>query len=288
MLEVHIITNRPELDRFLRYWEEVQVSVPTIIRVLMLDYEEQEFELQDRLRVVFHKQRTFPKTTFMNQAWARNELLTYLDDNTWYVLFFDDWQRPSGDLLEEHLKYLRLGYGVCGRKVDCDKDGFNCEDDKRNRGVLRVVDYGMFWTANASAPREYIEKVNGFDNRYNGGTGGEDYDLALRMSRLGLKFVYNPEAVSYHYNHDHLGPRRPSHDLSEFKYLPEYGHYGSWGKMDSEQFEFWWDGPIKYFRCRKCGAIGIVDSIQVYQYNLRNNVIEAEHGVREVLDARRG
>lgn len=285
---MHIITNRPELDRFLRYWEDVKVPAPTIIRVLMLDYEEQEFELQDGLRVVLHKQQTFPKTTFMNQAWARNELLTYLDDTSRFVLFFDDWQRPSERLLEEHLKYLKLGYGVCGRKIDCDKDGFNCEDDKRNRGILRVADYGMFWTANASAPCEHIERVNGFDNRYNGGTGGEDYDLALRMSRLGLKFVYNPEAISYHHNHDHLSPQRPSHDLSEFKYLPEYRHYGDWQRMDSEQYEFWWDGPVKYFRCRKCGAVGIVDSIQVYQYNLRHNVIEVEHGLKEVLDARRG
>ena len=292
-IEVHVISNRPMLDEFINMWNGVKTDNDTIIKVLTLDYPDKKFTLNNGIKVEYIKQKTFPKTSFMNQAWARNELLCYADSK--YILFFDDWQKPHHDILIGHLHYLRKGYAVCGRRLECDKDGNNCKEDERSKNKNRVCNYGQFWTCNASVKLDNILKVNGFDNRYSGGTAGEDYDMAMRISRLGTEMVYNVNAISYHYSHDHLKSRPKDcmydhpHNTSPYKYLPEYGHLGSWDLMTSEDLEFWWEGPIKYYKCKKCGIIGILDSIQVYYYNRDHNIIRVENGfrqVREILNKR--
>ncbi len=290
LIEVHIISNRPMLDEFINMWNNVNVSDKVTIKVLTTDYPEKRFTLNSGINVEYIKQKTFPRTTFMNQAWARNELLCYA--NSEYILFFDDWQKPHHDILVGHLHYLKKGYTVCGRRKECDKDGNNCKEDGRlGNGNNRLCDYGQFWTCNASAKLSNILRVNGFDNRYNGGTGGEDYDMAMRISRLEDKIIYNMNALCYHYSHDHLGRKKTRtkddiydhyHDLSPYKHLPEYGHLGDWNLMTGNNFEFWWEGPIKYFKCRHCDEIGILDSIQVYYYNRDHNIITAENGLEQV------
>jgi len=43
-----------------------------------------------------------------------------------------------------------------------------------------------------------IDLCGGYDERLNGGTGGTDIELAIRMKRAGLRFVYIPETIVYH------------------------------------------------------------------------------------------
>jgi hypothetical protein len=296
-IEIHIVSNRPMLDEFIDMWKDVKVhKVNCTIKVLMLDYPEKKFVLSNGIKVEYIKQKSFPVTSFMNQSWARNELLCYTTSE--YVLFYDDWQRPGKNILKEHLHYLTKDgkdYAVCGRRMECNKDGNDCQEDGRiGNGKLISCGYGLFWTCNASARTGDILKVNGFDNRYNGGSGGEDYDMGMRLERLGNKMIYNPDAKAYHYCHDHLKVGRPSdgrygkdgghsHDLGEYKYLPEYKHFGNWNLMDGgDLYEFWWEGPIKYYRCKRCGIVGILDSIQVYYYNRDNNIIKVENGLEQV------
>lgn len=288
-IEVDIVSNRPELDRFIDMWKDVKVGkdIDATIKVLMTNYEEKKFVLKNGIRVEYIKQKSFPVTSFMNQAWARNELLCYVTGK--YILFWDDWQRPGKNILKEHLHYLKKGYIVCGRRMECNKDGANCQEDGRNKnGKLKSCGYGLFWTCNASARLKDILKVNGFDNRYNGGTGGEDYDMGMRLERLGTKIIYNPDAKAYHYCHDHLkvsNGRDHSHNTSAYKYLPAYKHFGDWNLMDGEDlYEFWWEGPIKYYRCKICGVIGILDSIQVYYYNRDNKIIRVDNGLEQVRE----
>lgn len=294
IIEVHIISNRPLLDEFVSKWNCVNTDGETIIKVLTTNYNEKKFVLSNGIKVEYIKQMTFPKTTLMNQAWARDELLCHADSE--YVLFFDDWQKPDPNILIEHLKYLRQGYIVCGIRMECDNSGNNCKDDGRvgiicGQGDVVVCGYGQFWTCNASTKLSNVLKVNGFDNRYNGGSGGEDYDMAMRISKLGINTIYDTNAVCYHYDHDHLGRNKTRrsdgtydhyHDLSPYKYIPEYGHMGNWDLMESKDYEFWWEGPIKYFKCKHCGEIGILDSIQAYYYNRDNNVIKVENGLEQV------
>ncbi len=289
-IEVHIISNRPMLDEFINMWNNVKVDTKVVIRVLTNDYPEKKFYLNNGIKVKYIRQKTFPKTTYMNQAWARNELLCHA--NSKYILFFDDWQKPHHDILTEHLYYLKKNYAVCGRRLECDKDGNNCKEDGRfGDRDSRICDYGQFWTCNASAILDNILKVNGFDNRYNGGTAGEDYDIGMRISRLGTKMIYNPGAIAYHCSHDHLKSRLKdniydhSHNTSAYKYLPEYGHLGDWNLNVSKDFDFWWEGPIKYYKCKRCGIIGILDSMQVYYYNRDRNIIRTENGLENVRES---
>lgn len=291
IIEVHIISNRPLLDEFINKWNNINVDGKATIKVLTTNYDEKKFTLSNGIKVEYIKQKTFPKTTFMNQAWARNELLCHA--NSEYILFFDDWQRPDQNILIEHLKYLRQGLVVCGKRFECDNNGNNCKDDERSNlickhGNVVTCNYGQFWTCNASTKLSNITRVNGFDNRYNGGTAGEDYDMAMRISRLGVKIIYNANATCYHHCHDHIGSRLKdnkydhSHNLSPYKNIPEYGHYGDWNLTTSDDFELWWEGPIKYYKCKKCGIVGILDSIQVYYYNRDNNIIRVENGLEQV------
>lgn len=297
IIEVHIVSNRPLLDEFIGKWDRVNIDGETTIKALTKDYSEKKFTLSNGIKVEYIKQKTFPKTSFMNQAWARNELLCYAGSE--YILFFDDWQRPDPNILIEHLKYLKQGFAVCGKRLECDKDGNNCKEDVRvglicKHKEVAACGYGQFWTCNASAKLSNILRVNGFDNRYNGGSGGEDYDMCMRMSRLGVNAIYNTNVACYHYNHDHLGRNKTRrkddtyghyHDLSPYKHLPEYGHLGDWNLMESKDYEFWWEGPIKYFKCKHCNEIGILDSIQVYYHNRDHNIIIVENGLEQVRNS---
>jgi hypothetical protein len=302
-IEVHTISNRILLDEFIQMWENVLVdNIDCTIKVLTMDYPEKKFVLNNGIKVEYIKQRTSWKTTFMNQAWARNELLCYSDVNNItnkYILFFDDWQKPEQHILIKHLEYLKMEYSVCGKRFECDKDGNNCKNDYRDTGGyghVRQCGYGEFWTCNSSTKLDYIMRVNGFDNRFNGGTAGEDYDMAMRISKLGgtaSSFIYNPNAISYHYCHDHLSSRRKdniqndghSHNTSDYKYIPEYKHFGKWDNMDGkDKYEFWWEGPIKYYKCKICDDIGILDSMQVYYHNRDNNIIRVTNGLEQVRE----
>jgi hypothetical protein len=289
-----MISNRPKLDEFIQMWANVIVDkIECTIKVLTMDYQEKKFVLRNGIKVEYIKQRTFPNTTFMRQSWARNELLCYCRSE--YVVFFDDWQRPDSQILIEHLKYLRHGFAVCGRRLECDNDGSNCKEDGRATSGSRIVTgavchYGNYWTCNASVRLDKTIEVNGFDNRFNGGTGGEDYDFAMRLTRIGVRIIYNASAIAYHYCHDHIKSRRKdnlydhSHNLSPYKYLPEYKHFGDWSLNNSNEYELWWEGPIKYFKCKNCGEIGILDSMQVYHFNRDRGIIRVENGLEQVRE----
>lgn len=309
-IEVHIISNRPELDKFINMWNEVFVyGIDCTIKVLMLDYSEKKYVLNNGIKVEYIKQKTFPKTQFMNQSWYRNELLCYtevgkpntgkndsgkIDTGRTYILFFDDWQRPEPHILLRHLEFLKLGYVVCGRRLECDKDGLNCKEDTRyvSVNVVRQCSSGgEFWCCNGSVSMDKILAINGFDNRYNGGSAGEDADFGIRVSRLGVGIFYNGNALSYHYNHDHLGGVCKyvcgySHVTSEWKYIPEYGHLGKWENMDGgNKFEFWWEDGVKYYKCKICNGIGILDSVQVRDYNEKYHIVRCKNGLEQVREA---
>ncbi len=275
------------LDEFVNKWADVKVDGETILKVLTTKYDEKQFTLNNGIRVEYIRQKTFAKTGYMNQAWARNELLCGAEFE--FILFFDDWQRPDPGILIEHLKYLRQGYIVSGKRIECDKNGENCKSDKRDTtGTIKLNSPDNFWTCNASIRYTDVVKVNGFDNCFCGGTGGEDFDFGIRVARSGVKAVYNPNAITYHYSHDEIPKSSSSlcgaHNLSPYKHIPDYKHYGSWELMTSNEFELWWEGPIKYYKCKKCGVIGILDSMQVFYYNRDNKVTRVTNGLEQVRE----
>ncbi|MEZ4714211.1 MAG: glycosyltransferase family 2 protein [Caldilineaceae bacterium] len=56
----------------------------------------------------------------------------------------------------------------------------------------------QFYTGNASVARHLILAAGGFDESVN---RAEDVDLAYRMVDQGVKFIFNPSAIGYHYAH---------------------------------------------------------------------------------------
>lgn len=54
----------------------------------------------------------------------------------------------------------------------------------------------QFYTGNASIARQHIIEVGGFNPKFR---RAEDVELAYRLARKGLQFVFAPRAVSYHY-----------------------------------------------------------------------------------------
>ena len=294
-LQVITATQKPELHKFLSYWKEVKGKAEILVLFEQhLPYDEEEKQISDNINARIIKQRTtLPIVNCMPQAWNRNELLTYADAK--YVLFHDDWQIPAPDLVNEHLRYLRKGYYVCGRIIFRDKtDRYDVEIDHRNAGALRKCTYSWFWGCNSSCPLEDVLAVNGFDNYFNGGTSGEDCDLGMRMQRYSRhQFLYNPKAITKHISHVHLDTEKSRmkragriagcpHNLSPFEYIPEGGHFGDWNLMKSEQFEFFFHGGFKYYKCKYCGQVGITDSYAPWIYNRNHNIARCSWGMEEV------
>ncbi|MCB0060919.1 MAG: hypothetical protein KDE19_02345 [Caldilineaceae bacterium] len=57
-------------------------------------------------------------------------------------------------------------------------------------------DARRFYTGNASVARQHLLDANGFDTTFR---RSEDAELAYRLAEQGLEFVFNPDAVGYHY-----------------------------------------------------------------------------------------
>lgn len=54
----------------------------------------------------------------------------------------------------------------------------------------------QFYTGNASLARQHIIDIGGFDEHFH---RAEDVELAYRLAARGLRFVFNADAVGYHY-----------------------------------------------------------------------------------------
>jgi glycosyltransferase involved in cell wall biosynthesis len=67
--------------------------------------------------------------------------------------------------------------------------------DAMKRGRYPAT-FRQFYTGNASVLRESMLSQHGFDTRYR---RAEDVELAYRLSQCGHRFVFNANAVGYHY-----------------------------------------------------------------------------------------
>ncbi len=54
----------------------------------------------------------------------------------------------------------------------------------------------QFYTGNTSLARRFLLAAGGFDPTFR---RAEDVELAYRLARYGLRFVFNPNAIGYHY-----------------------------------------------------------------------------------------
>jgi GT2 family glycosyltransferase len=130
------------------------------------------------------------------------------------LLFTDDDVVPSHTLVEEHLKWHRQNPDPCVAVL-----GFIPWDPEvhptpfmnwlimggpllnlRECSKRKEVGLGFFYTGNLSLKAEFLRKNGTFDEDFRS-YGYEDLELGYRLTRRGLRLLYNPDAVGYHYKH---------------------------------------------------------------------------------------
>ena len=318
-ISVNIITNREGgIDAQLRYfaqqtfkdfemvivdelWDKRHNAIEALIKNLGLD-------------VVYLKPRRYmEKVVTSTHTMARNEALTYMDAEN--VLFFDDYQIPMGNLLAEHVHYLRQKIAVVGQQINLNRMDINHPDfnnvkaqDNRNTGTVKEISYAWFWTNNASTPMSTMLAMNGVDERFNGATGGEDYaGIGLSLTQLGVKIIYNPSALCYHIDHDGIPEaisdfkrlsdnpignkvysyQNHDHNLAAFVKNPY--HNGNPNLMENEQFKCWRDKwGIKHYVCKYCGVEGVCDGLEIFEIKKRENNPVAPKELFDLQTAREG
>ena len=234
----------------------------------------------------------------------RNEtLVAAVNEGVDYAITWDAYQVPHARLVEEHLKYLQKGYGVCGyrKEIQATYDEYvhgetpmtlrdTSQEDVRNTGIVRFCPGNYKWDCNSSAPIEWYVKVNGWSLDYAGGTAGDDVDLGVRMERAGLRFVYNPNAIMWKTNHLAVKVRYAyqgsecNHPTLKFRSSPwDPATSGDDALMEDEYLRCYYDRHgIKRWMCKHCGAEGLVDSVHVMRYNTEHGITRTDAGFEQV------
>jgi len=137
-----------------------------------------------------------------------------------------------------------------------------------------------WWPNTSSAPLRYLLAVNGFDERFHGGGGCEDVDIASRMSRLGLKYAMDIGVTGYHVDVTLSTTRRhkyPLCTLHDKKPFTNNAYYQSPTPdlLENDQLLTWVDGGVRYCRCKECGWHGVIDSGELLRVNNEAGLIQA-------------
>ena len=125
------------------------------------------------------------------------------------ILFVDDDVVPSPNLIEQHIQtHLQNGDRVVvlgpmltphdfvmAAWVYWEQAMLQKQYDAMTRGDWSPT-ARQFYTGNTSLRRQHIIDAGGFDARFR---RAEDVELAYRLADRGLKFVFNPNAIGWHY-----------------------------------------------------------------------------------------
>lgn len=128
-----------------------------------------------------------------------------------YILFVDDDVVPSPTLIAEH---MRSHHGAASTRVVLgpmlSPHDFSMAPWVRWEQAMLMKQYTamqqgkwlptarQFYTGNTSLRRELIISVGGFNENFR---RAEDVELAYRLNALGVEYVFNPQAIGYHYAH---------------------------------------------------------------------------------------
>ena len=194
------------------------------------------------IKHIWQEDKGFRKNRILNQA--------ILAANSNYLIFIDADCIPHSRFVEEHIKNKSQGVSLTGRRVNLSekittqltaekvKEGF-----PENRTSLLISD-GLFGKSydvekgfylgnsflrnyfnkkqrgllgcNFSIHKADILKINGFDERYEAPSIGEDSDVQYRLELIGIKIKsLNNIAVQYHLYHKMQ--ERPQKNLDLFE-----------------------------------------------------------------------
>ncbi|MGC1380712.1 MAG: glycosyltransferase [Candidatus Baltobacteraceae bacterium] len=112
------------------------------------------------------------------------------------IIFIDDDVLPLPNFVEEHLRAHASRPQAIVRGGAITVDDF----DDLPPPMWSIKDYSgnYFWTTNVSVPLATIRSIGGFDESFSE-YGWEDIDVGLRLRARGIRAVFNPRALVYHY-----------------------------------------------------------------------------------------
>jgi cellulose synthase/poly-beta-1,6-N-acetylglucosamine synthase-like glycosyltransferase len=124
------------------------------------------------------------------------------------VVFIDGDAIPDLFMVEAIKNvYLEFGdqiVGVGGRAIECKLrsiyDRWRSIHLSQDYGLKQVIGIPFLFGVCCSYRTDFLKAINGFDEFYTR-NAGEDYDLGLRINKLGYKLVYSPEIIV---NHQHI------------------------------------------------------------------------------------
>ena len=181
-----------------------------------------------RIKHIWHPDKGFRKNKILNQA-----ILSYEND---YLIFIDSDCVPHSRFVEEHLKEKETKTVLTGRRVNLSQKitneltEQNVRDGFLEKNYLKIIDDGLFGKSydvekgfylenkilrktlnkkyrgllgcNFSLYKKDIVAINGFDERYEAPSIGEDSDIEFRLGLNGVKVKsLNHIAVQYHLYH---------------------------------------------------------------------------------------
>ncbi len=175
-----------------------------------------------------------------------------------YIVFIDGDCIPHSQFLREHFENRKKGICLTGRRVNLSKkitgllntskvkEGF-LEDNKFrliSDGILGKsfdIEKGFYFKneflrkyfnkkrrgllgCNFSIHKEELLKINGFDERYEAPSIGEDTDIQFRLEQTGIRInSLNNIAVQYHLYHKLQ--ERPQKNIDLFNQIKNSGEY---------------------------------------------------------------
>jgi GT2 family glycosyltransferase len=149
---------------------------------------------------------TFVAQANAGPAAARNHAVRVASGSL--VAFIDDDVIAAPDLLERHVSHHRdaedlVVIGPMLTPTDAELSPWVLWEQAMLYRQYDAMVAGLyqptprqFYTGNASVARDAVLAVGGFDTRLR---RAEDIELAYRLEATGLRFVFDPGAVGYHY-----------------------------------------------------------------------------------------
>jgi GT2 family glycosyltransferase len=112
------------------------------------------------------------------------------------IIFIDDDVLPLPNFVEEHLRaHSRHPASIVrGGAIEVE----NLDDLPPPIWSIKNYSGNYFWTTNVSVPLATIRSIGAFDESFSE-YGWEDIDVGLRLRNRGVKAIFHPAALVYHY-----------------------------------------------------------------------------------------
>jgi glycosyltransferase involved in cell wall biosynthesis len=227
---------------------------------IVKEIEKYSAQVPFKLRHVWHEDKGFRKNKILNRAIISSE--------SGYLIFIDGDCIPHSEFIKEHIQNCKKDTCLTGRRVNLSQritnklNVANIKNGFLEKHNLILIEDGLFGDSfyvergfylkkkllrdffnkkkrgvlgcNFSLHKDNMLKINGFDERYEAPSIGEDSDVQFRLELAGFKIKsINNIAVQYHLYHKLQD--RPQKNLDLFEEVKKKSElFTKWGiKRDS-------------------------------------------------------